>query len=244
MDRRTKCLFVLLFGGISLLNSCKKNSNGPASPDYDDSTQISQSVTIRITATKPSPSDSVNTPLADSVFFNQEVAIGKRGTGISLAIGAVNQPDNYTYPGFEFSCYYDGEYPLGHPLIIIDQNAVPSVTPAFQTGTTYSNTSLTQYLLSPVFETMEGVNSGGVGKYFTGSVPTDASDTALSDTTYCQVVFSNKFTARMGADTFRYASGVITGYQSLSYGKFSATKYVQRWDFSIDFTNYPYNLNY
>ena len=89
---------------------------------------------------------------------------------------------------------------------------------------------------------MEGVLNGGVGKYFTGAIPSDASDTALSDTTYCQVVFSKKFYSLLKTDTIHYASGVISGYASLTFGKTSPNKYNQRWDFNITFENLAYNI--
>lgn len=242
MIKRVTNLFVWLTALMCILNSCKKNSNGPASPNYNDSTQFNQTVIIKIIATKPSPSDSVNTPLADSVIINQVVAKGQDAMGVNLYIGAANQPNNYTYPGFGFSYYYDGVYPLGRPLLLIDQNSIPPVTPGFLLNTTYSNTSITNYLLSPLYLSMQGVTCCS-GLYFTGAIPTDATDTASSDTAYCQVVFTNKFTSVLNNDTIRYASGVISGYESWRYGKFSATEYVKRWDFSVHFQNLAYNIN-
>jgi hypothetical protein len=223
-----------------LLLSCKKSSNsGTSTPNYNDSTQFTQSVSIKIIATIPSPSDLVNTPLADSITIDTVRVRGQNPTGIDLN---VYNPAFTSAAGFTFGYAYEGVYPFDRQMISIDANAIPSVEQNFITNKTYDNTSVTIYEYSPVFLEMRGYTNGHCGKYFVDSVPADASDTAVSDTTYCNITFTNKFTSVIQNDTIHYASGVISGYEALHYSKTNPAKYTQRWDFNISFENIAYNL--
>lgn len=188
-----------------------------------------QSVIYKTVATIPSPADSVR-GLRDSIsvfgnkgkndfdfFWNihNVVAYGYKSGGFSFAYA---DPDK-EFPYFTFTVY-----------------AFPNVPYDFQLNKLYENITLPG-ALNPTFL---GTHTGNDGMtYFVNNVyPSDAEPP--SSKTYTSVIFTKKIKIPLPPnfiDTAIFGSGHILGYRIDYYNHTDTTKYRNRWDFTVDFTD-------
>lgn len=204
------------------VSSCKKN--GAPQPDYDDSTIVNETMTIKVIATQPSPWDSAHGPFSDSLTLNQEVPVGGQLTGVNTSTFKAGP----WVGGFALS--YSG-------VFLSSYDALPMIYGDFLVNHIYNDTT------TKVAFVISWVNGNGPGRYFNGPVPADG--TAVPTATYyTQAYFTKKFTSTQlgNYDTTYFASGQISGHEILSYGTTNPNKYVQRWDFVITFNNLTYNV--
>jgi hypothetical protein len=199
--------------------------------DYDDSTQVHETIVIKVFATQPSPWDSAHGPFADSISLDGEVPVGGEFPGIETevfnagigvgGIGIAYAPN--VNPPAVFSLAY---------------SAFPMIYSDFLLNHTYTDTTTAVAFVTTM------VNGNGPGRYFTSTVPADGSSAPTTTTYYSQANFTRKFTSTQlgNYDTTYFASGVISGHELLSFGTSDPNKYVQRWDFTVTFNNLTYSI--
>ncbi len=222
------CTILAVF--ISSLYACKKNSDNPTSdisnPDYLD-----QSVVYKTIATIPSPADSADGLLKDSITVSRRK--NKNDADFLTNISYVNSNISKGFNGFSFG-YDDPNNSL--PYFLFTANAFPDVPREFQLSKNYEHTSI-RATPKPLFlGSHDGFNAM---TYFVNNVyPPDAGDP--SSRTYTSVSFSKKLKILRNPDsidTVLFGSGHISGYCIDYYHLTDTTKYVHRWDFTVDFTN-------
>jgi hypothetical protein len=217
---------------ITLASACKK-SNHSVTPNYDDSAHFTQTISLKIVATKPSPLDSAYGPLADSLLLTQYVAKGFNATGVYISLFK-REPAYFSF-AYTFSTTY-GSFMDG-----ITGDVLPSVPSNIEINKVYQNTRINAGDTNGLLLYIRGPGEPHPqALYFTGAIPADGSRTETSDTVYCQVIFRKKFTSLKYPDTARYASGVVSGYKVLNFGQGGSNKYSLRWDFSFSFENLCY----
>jgi hypothetical protein len=227
--------YFLLFIAIALccvLHSCKK-SNDPVNNTYKDSTHIDAVLIYKVKATQPSPYDSAHQLYSDSLGINLDRAIGPPDFAANISgveMNIFSSPEN----GIEF--VYK---PATFPFFSLDADAIPTVNTGFAINKTYEKTSTNDYPTEPLLISMSGGSS--MGNYFT-SFPAADAKTKPSVTSYCKVIFTNKYTVTYNNASSTMVDGIVSGYQIMSYGASDANKYVQRWDFEIDFKGLNYNI--
>lgn len=222
---------ILLLSLITVVTLCSCKKNGVSQPNYDDSAQVHETITIKVIATQPSPWDSAHGPFADSLSLDAEVLVGGELPGVETGlfkagigtggIGIAYAPN--VNPPAVFSLAY---------------SAFPMIYSDFLTNHTYNDTT------TAVAFTTTMVNGNGPGRYFTGTIPADGSSAPTATTYYSQADFTNKFTSTQlgNYDTTYFASGVISGHEILSFGTSDPNRYIQRWDFIITFNNLTLNI--
>lgn len=206
--------------------ACKKNNYDP--PAYINT--LNQSVSYKTIATIPSPSDSANGTLRDSLFVSRTINRGEIDFLTNITGVSSNLANNY--PGFSFG--YENPN-LDIPHFIFAVGAFPDVSQQFEVNRLYEHHSVrgTQYD-RPFFL---GSSNGYTGMtYFVNNeYPPDAG--ARSSRTYTSIKFSKKFEIPRASDILLFASGSISGYCIDYYYPSDTTRYVQRWDFTVDFTD-------
>lgn len=213
------------------LFSCKKSS-GPNEPHFSDSSHILQSVIYKVNVTTPSPWDLAHNPQSDSVVVNYNRLVGppdycRNFPGVGFSILS-------TGSGFGFSYLLD-PFNSSSATFIISFLAIPSVNSDFVLNKPYENTLQSPYLNTSIFLTMKN-GTAGIPLYFTDSIPSDAIQDHNPDvTTYCKIIFTNKYSVYLINSKLTLIDGVVSGYQLCRYGLTDPNKYVQQWDYTINF---------
>jgi len=210
--------------------SCKKNNDN--NPNVSNVDSLNQSVVYKTIATIPSPADSARGSFRDSLSVfrikyknetdfisnipNLHAYIDKNFNGFGLGFGDTN--NSLAYFGFSTSNFPDvpRQYLLNYAYKHVSTRGAPDAIP--------------MYL---------GSSNGVDGMhYFVNNVyPPDAG--SFSSATYSSVTFNKliKIPISNRLDSAYFSSGHITGYRIDYYGLPDTTKYVQRWDFTVDFTD-------
>ncbi len=225
-------LLIIAFTLCCVLHSCKK-SNNPANNTYKDSTSIEAVLIYKVKATQPSPYDSAHQLYSDSIGIHLTRTIGP--PDFAANISGVEM-DIFSSPGYGIEFEYN---PATFPFFSLDADAIPTVNTGFVINKIYEKTSTDNFPTEPLLLSMTGGSS--MGNYFT-SFPAADAKAYPSVTSYCKVIFTNKFTVNYNNASSTMVDGVVSGYQIMSYGATDPNKYVQRWDFEIDFKGLSYNI--
>lgn len=225
-------LLLLLFVG------CKKNTvDSQTTLDPQTKTvsvdSIYQSIAYKTVATIPSPADSANNLLKDSISASRVI---RKNEPEFLS----NIPFVYSniFPSFKgFSIGYDDPN-KSVPYFGFTAYAFPDVPREFVINQAYEHKSLRGSIYQrPLFlGSHDGFN--GMTYFVNNAYPPDAGDP--SSQTFTSVTFTKKMKVYMPSiarDTLLFASGKINGYCIDYFHPTDTTKYVHRWDFSVDFTN-------
>jgi hypothetical protein len=223
-------LVILVYGFFS----CKKLET--AGPYYNDSTQIYQSVNYKVTATQASPWDSAHNWLGCNLSTTFTRSVGApdylvNAPGVNMEIDNSGNGVSFTYTAG------------GGATFMIGLGDLPGITTDFSINTPYAYTHDYNSDLGPIYLGL-GNESAEVA-YFKDVtlVPSDATFSASVITQSLHVVFSNKYSITRGNVVYHLADGQLTGYMIRRYGITDPAKYVQRWDFELDFKGVGYNNN-
>jgi hypothetical protein len=228
---RLAFFIIFLVGGICFI-SCKKNNED--TPNGSNTDSLQQSIIYKTIATIPSPADSANGLLRDSMsVFRMKY---KKEPDFISNIPNVFSNINKNFPGFSFG--YDGP---NNSITYFEFSApaFPDVPRQFLLNTAYNHKSIRG---TPYERPMYLGSSNGIDgmSYFVNNVyPPDAG--MSSSTTYSSVTFNKliKIPMPYSVDSAYFGSGRISGYCIDYFGltETDTTKYVQRWDFTVDFTD-------
>ncbi len=227
---KKKYQIVILF--IVCFASCKKNTEDVQNRTVDID-NINQSIVYKTVATIPSPADSANNVLRDSISISRSLT--KNDPNFLTNILNVNSNLIPNYNGFSFG-YDDPNKSL--PYFSFTAYAFPNVPREFVTNLGYESKSIRGSTYQrPLFL---GTHDGFTGMtYFINNIyPPDAG--FPTSQTFTKVTFTDKmkvYIPSISRDTFLFASGKIIGYCIDYFHLTDTTKYVHRWDFSVDFTN-------
>lgn len=226
---RLTFFMIFLVGSICFIR-CKKNNE--KTPNGSNTDSLQQSIIYKTIATIPSPADSANGLLRDSMsVFRRKY---KNEPDFISNIPNVSSNISKNFPGFSFG-YDDPNKSLAY--FEFAAPAFPDVPRQFLLNTAYKHTSIRGTPNErPMFL---GCSDGFNGmSYFVNNVyPPDAG--MSSSTTYSSVTFNKliKIPMPYSVDSAYFGSGHITGYCIDYFGLTDTTKYVQRWDFIVDFTD-------
>jgi hypothetical protein len=215
-------LSIIFLAWCTCFASCKK------SPEYVNSIPdfLDQSVVYKTIATIPSPADSAKGLLKDSVGIFRKTL---KGTPEFLT----NFPGvaAYIYPNYGFSFGYDDSN-NSLPYFAFTADAFPGIPLQFQLNKVYEHT-FERGESKPVFL---GCHNGFDGMtYFVDNIyPPDAG--GFSSKTYISVTFTERREITSSAGPLLFGSGRISGY-CIDYAHPDPTKYMHRWDFTVDFKN-------
>lgn len=220
------CLFFCV-----LVVACSKNADNITSND-NDIDSLHQSITYKTIATTPSPADSAEGLLKDSLSVSRDVL--KKDPDFFSNIPNVSAN---TVVGYGFSFGYDDPY-KSLPYFAFTGSAFPDVPREFLLNKQYESSSVPGSLYQrPLFL---GSHTGNDGMtYFVNNIyPADV--TATISKTYTNITFTKKIKIAIPgtvADTALYGSGHIFGYCIDYYNENDTLEYKHRWDFTVDFAN-------
>jgi hypothetical protein len=226
------CLFLFLVFSYSLI-TCKKAAETPAALDIINPDFLDQSVKYQTIATKPSPADSAYGRLQCNTSVSRRTKKSDPDFGLNITgVGAfiINN-----YNGFSFG--YSG---VGntYPYFTFGSMAFPDVPRNFQLNKKYESVTVASRTQPrPIFlGSCDGRN--GMTYFVNNVYPPDAGLPA--NKTYTSIIFTKRtriFMPERYSDTLLFGSGYITGYCINYYHNTDTTKYVNRWDFKVDFTD-------
>jgi hypothetical protein len=219
----------LSFCSIFLI-SCKKDpvdNSGLSNPE-----SLDHSVSYKIIATIPSPAD------IDKGLFRDSLNVilrTKKGDSKFLSnIDNVSSNIDENSFGFSFG-YHDPN--KSYPYFLLTSYAFPAVPREFQLNHTYEHTT-TRGTLKPMFlGTPDGVS--GMTYFINNVYPPDAG--SPTSKTFTSVRFTKKLKVGGDREIILLGSGHISGYCINYWHLTDTTKYVQRWDFTVDFTDLRIN---
>ena len=222
--------FLLIIYFVWSIVACKRNyDNNPIGSNTDS---LNQSIIYKTIATIPSPADTANGLLKDSI------GVFRRKYKNDLDF-LTNIPNVFSNIGKNFNGFSFGYDDPNNSLAYFDFSAYafPDVPRQFLLNSAYEHTSVRgSPYQKPLF--LGSYNGFDGMTYFLSNVyPPDAG--APSSTTYTSVTFNKliKIPLPYSIDSAYFGSGHIAGYCIDYYGLTDTTKYVQRWDFTVDFTD-------
>jgi hypothetical protein len=226
-----KLHFILLL--LMYCLGCKKSTVEQLSPQTLELDILQQSITYRTIAVIPSPADSANNLLQDSISVSR--IIRKNEPDFLTNIPNVNSNLSSNINGFSFG-YDDPNNSL--PYFTFTTYAFPNVPREFELNHAYEHKSIrgTVYQRPLFLGSHDGFN--GMTYFVNNVYPPDAGDPTSQ--TFTKVTFTEKtkvYMPSIARDTFLFASGKILGYCIDYFNPNDTTKYVHRWDFSVDFNN-------
>lgn len=218
MNLQTPSVLLLAF---FCFNACKKSNDSNPSDTFATERPGGLSVVYKTQAIIASPTDSLHLLFRDSMVTNGYT-------------GFVHANISNIANGFSFG-YADPSKSL--PFFGFAVPAFPNVPRHFTLNKAYENVlepgNLYQYAA------FLGTPDGFTGMtYFVNNVyPPDAG--SPSSKTYTSVIFTKriKVPVNNNTDTLIFASGHIEGYKINYFHLTDTSKYVQRWNFTVDFTN-------
>lgn len=223
---------ITLILGCLFLFACKKTND--ITSDLSDPDSLNQSVFYKTVATIPSPNDSAKGLLRDSVSASR--IITKADPNFRSNILNVSSNLETNFPGFSLG-YFDPNKSL--PYFSFTAFAFPDVPREFALNKIYEHTSIRgSTYQKPLF--LGSHNGFDAMTYFVNNVyPADAG--YPTSRTYTSITFTKKIKILVRTDTILFGSGHIAGYCIDYYHLTDTTKYVHRWDFTVDFTDLNIN---
>ena len=209
--------------------ACKKYTNfgrgDVTTPEFLD-----QSVSYRTFATKASPADSARGKFKDSIMISRRVNKGD----LNFLSNMPNVRANIIgSKGFSFG-FEDRTKPS--PYFLFTANAFPNVPIDIELNKKYENIT-PRVDLSPIY-LGSGDGTHGMNYFVDNVYPPDAG--SITSKTYTSIVFNKYLKVPLIPyyyDTAYIVSGHINGYSIKYYHETDTTKYVQRWDFTIEFSD-------
>ena len=211
--------------------ACKKDHSVPSENTSIDS--LHQSVIYKTVAIVPSPADTANGTLNDSLSVYRNV--GKNDPDFFTNIPNVS---SNIVTGYGFSFGYDDPN-KSLPYFTFTAYAFPGVPHEFLLNYTYEHNSSPSdgvYQRPMFLGTHTGY--GGMTYFVNNSYPPDAD--FISSKTYSKVIFTKKLkipNPLLATDTLLFGSGHISGYCIDYYKSTDTAKYKHRWDFTVDFSD-------
>jgi hypothetical protein len=227
--------FILGFSVITCLClvSCKKDSGDTPSENINTDT-LYQSIFYKTIATVPSPADTAEGLLSDSLRVSRSVT--KSNPDFFTNIPNVSSNE---VAGYGFSIGYD-DPSKSLPYFAFTAYAFPGVPRDFSLNQAYEHYTSPSDALAYQRPMFLGTHTGTEGMtYFVDNIyPPDAE--FPSSKTYSRVIFTKKLKIPIPPnyyDTAYYGSGHISGYCIDYYKPSDTAKYRHRWDFTVDFTD-------
>ncbi len=220
-------LSLVLF--ISCITACSKNKITEVLPPTNNIDVLNQSIIYKTFATIPSPADSARGVFKDSIKVSRTVSINSEEFFKNIQFVTATR----SFAGFSL-VYNDPSKSL--PYFFFTAQCFPDVPGYFQLKKAYTYISPAGNL-KPLFL---GASNGLDGmNYFVNNVYPPDADFPLLSKTYTSVTFTNRIKIPLPSirDSAIYASGHISGYVIDYYSKTDTSKYLHRWDFTVDFTD-------
>ncbi|MET0637764.1 MAG: hypothetical protein ABWZ25_17170 [Chitinophagaceae bacterium] len=220
---KVTCFFLVTL--ILVFASCKKNPES-SSGNLSSRTTFEPTIAYRVFMTKASPADSARGFLKDSIIVSR--SFSKRDPEYYSNVQHASANIHRGYPGFSMG--YDDD-DKSFPYFSFTSQAFPGVPREFELNKPYSYPETGNVGGGFFLGTHTGAD--GMNYFINNEFPPDAGSPRSE--THTSIIFLSKDKILNRFDTILLASGRITGYSVLSWGKTDPDKYLQRWDFSVDF---------
>lgn len=235
MQNCKKCIKFSYIASLFIFSviGCKKETKDTVV--LSPRTSFEQSIFYKVIMTIPSPADSARGYFVDSIKVKKPVLRSDPDFFTNIANLSANIIPSF--PGFSFG-YDDNNNSF--PYFAFTSYAFPNVPREFALNTPYEHITIPGSANDyPIFL---GAHTGNSGmNYFVNNVyPPDAG--FPTSKTYTKIIFTDRSKIVVSTvDTVLLASGKISGYAEKYWGTVNPSKYLQRWDFMVEFTDLQIN---